>query len=319
LISQFPQLAGMARVAVLMNPTSGDPGVGDSSVGGPLLWPSGEPWPACSVGHRVSHREPLSAAERREWQQMKEAREARARNGTGRRHVLTHEEAAAQERIMKGAGALDMIAWERISTRPDPCTDPVAMVPLLQLYARDAPRAFGGGDADLLQVLWCPNDHDAENVAGGHPYGGPRLALRRRRIAEEPLAPAMPPQPRRAAKGYLPQPCTLNLVEAEDFPERDELPDGIEDAVEPWCEDRDLDYHDDFACLSRWKIGGRPSWHLTDLQRITCPLAECGRRMHLFLTVKSGGDPSVVVGRFGELRVFVCPDGPDHPFALNIQ
>ncbi|WP_406291432.1 hypothetical protein [Embleya sp. NBC_00896] len=319
LISEFPQLGDLARVAVLLNPTSGAPGAGDSSVGGPLLWPFGEPWPECSVGHWVYHREPLSEAERREWQEMDEAREMRARNGTGQRNVVTHEEAAAQKRIMKGASALDMITWERISTRPDSCTDPVAMVPVIQLHACDVPRAFEGRDADLLQVLWCPNDHDREDVAGGYPYGGPRLELRWRRSAEETLLPAAMPRPRRAAETYIPRPCTLSPVEARDFPEHDELPDGLQDVVEARCEEQDLDYHDDFACLGGWKIGGWPSWHLTDLQRIICSRSDCGRRMQLFLTVDSGGDPSVSVGRFGELRVFVCPDGPDHPIALNIQ
>ncbi|GCE02578.1 hypothetical protein EHYA_10355 [Embleya hyalina] len=318
-MAEFPQLGDLARIAVLLNPTSGVPDAGDSGLGGPLSWPADEPWPQCAVGHWIHHRDPLSAAERREWQDMDEAREARARNGTGEHNVVTHEEAAAQKRIMNGASGLDLITWERISTRPDPCTDPVAMVPVMQLRAVDVPRAFEGRDADLLQVLWCPNDHDREDVAGGNPYGGPRLELRWRRGAEQGLTTAAPPQPRRARDGYIPQPCTLSPVEAWDFPEHDDLPDDLRDAVMEWCEDQDWDYHDDFACLGGWKVGGWPSWHLTDLQPITCSGTDCGRRMRLFLTVNSGGDPSLNVGRFGELRVFVCPDASGHPIALNIQ
>ncbi|MFE3205233.1 hypothetical protein [Embleya sp. NPDC059237] len=318
-VAEFPWLGDLARVAMLLNPASGVPDVGDSGVGGPLLWPAGEPWPQCSVGHWVYHRDPLSAAERREWQEMDEARKARARNGTGAHNVLTHEEAAAQKQIMNGASSLDMLTWERISTRPDPCTDPVAMVPVLQLRACDAPRVFEGRDTDLLQVLWCPNDHEHEDVAGGYPYGGPRLELRWRRSTEEGLTPATPPQPRRAADGYIPQPCTLSPVEAQDFPEHDDLPEDLRNVVETWCEKQDWDYHADFACLDGWKVGGWPSWHLTDLQRIMCSRPDCGRRIQLFLTMDSGGDPSLTVGRFGELRVFVCPEDPGHPIASNIQ
>lgn len=41
--------------------------------------------------------------------------------------------------------------------------------------------------------------------------------------------------------------------------------------------------------------------------------------MRVFLTVDSGGDPDVVVGRWGELRVFTCPKDLSHPIRLNIQ
>jgi hypothetical protein len=43
----FPEIASLARTATRLHPRPGTPGVRDSSVGGPLLWPSGEPWPVC--------------------------------------------------------------------------------------------------------------------------------------------------------------------------------------------------------------------------------------------------------------------------------
>ncbi|WP_234444702.1 DUF1963 domain-containing protein [Streptomyces sp. NRRL F-525] len=50
----IPELAVHARRTTVLSPTSGCPGVGESSLGGPLLWPADEPWPSCAQrGHHV--------------------------------------------------------------------------------------------------------------------------------------------------------------------------------------------------------------------------------------------------------------------------
>jgi hypothetical protein len=36
-----------ARPAVRLHPVQGTPAVSESHIGGPLLWPAGEPWPWC--------------------------------------------------------------------------------------------------------------------------------------------------------------------------------------------------------------------------------------------------------------------------------
>ncbi|MDG4786909.1 hypothetical protein O7626_13370 [Micromonospora sp. WMMD1102] len=45
----LPELASMARTTIRLHPHRGEPEAGDSSVGGPLLWPVTEEWPTCSV------------------------------------------------------------------------------------------------------------------------------------------------------------------------------------------------------------------------------------------------------------------------------
>ncbi|MEV6651176.1 DUF1963 domain-containing protein [Streptomyces sp. NPDC051219] len=47
----FPEVVPYRREAVRLHPRAGSPGVRDSSVGGPLLWPAGEPWPYCVSEH----------------------------------------------------------------------------------------------------------------------------------------------------------------------------------------------------------------------------------------------------------------------------
>lgn len=47
LLAQFPELADYARPVLRLHARRGHPTAGESSVGGPLLWPVDEPWPTC--------------------------------------------------------------------------------------------------------------------------------------------------------------------------------------------------------------------------------------------------------------------------------
>lgn len=95
ILAAVPGLAPYARPAVVLHPTQGAPGLHESSVAGPLLWPADEPWPHCSV---PDEREPSGLP-------------------------------------------------------------PVAMVPVAQVFRRDAPGDWWPEDADVFQLLWCPNVH----------------------------------------------------------------------------------------------------------------------------------------------------------------
>lgn len=64
---------------------------------------------------------------------------------------------------------------------------PVAVLPVAQLYVRDAPLPRPPGQADPLQVLWCPSEHPPEYK--------PPTALFRRSAAEATDVLAAPPEP----------------------------------------------------------------------------------------------------------------------------
>lgn len=50
----IPELAGLGKRTTLLLTKDGDPTARESSVGGPLLWPAGEPWPYCDrPGHEA--------------------------------------------------------------------------------------------------------------------------------------------------------------------------------------------------------------------------------------------------------------------------
>lgn len=57
IVAAVPGLAPYARPAVILEPTPGKPGVRESSIGGPLLWPADEPWPHCAVADEASDEE----------------------------------------------------------------------------------------------------------------------------------------------------------------------------------------------------------------------------------------------------------------------
>ncbi|MFE0508652.1 hypothetical protein [Streptomyces sp. NPDC058964] len=312
LIEHVPAFAEHARPATLLRPSAGTPGPYESSVGGPLLWPSDEQWPVCRAPHLVHKREKLSERDQELWQEMdRRMKERRAARGGA--YEITEEDAQTQRRIMDGAGALDMITWERIRTVSEPHATPSPMVAVLQLFSRDVPGLHFPAGSDLLQLLWCPDDHS--EPPGQPRYWGPNVEVRFRSAAG--VAEILdPPRPQELKNGYLPHPCVLDPVDVVDLPDQDELPEDLVETADAWAEDLDLEYARTFGCLSGWKAGGWPSWHLTDLVPIDC---SCGARMRLHLTMDSGGAPKLNVGRFGELRVFMCPLDDSHPVRLNIQ
>ncbi|MEU4116369.1 DUF1963 domain-containing protein [Kitasatospora sp. NPDC028055] len=195
---------------------------------------------------------------------------------------------------------------------PEPPTAATALVPLARIRAEDAPHLPRPPGTDLLQVLWCPNDHD--DIQGERYYYGPAVELHWQRAAD--LAPATPPPPRLSAPEYLPRPCAVRPEHLLDLPDRDELPEELVRAVAEFAEQQGLEYERDLGRADGWKLGGWPSWHCTDLIPIDC---HCGARMRLLLTVESGEDPDLSLGRHGELHVFVCPVDPAHPVGLDIQ
>ncbi|MFJ2786085.1 hypothetical protein ACIQCR_12305 [Streptomyces sp. NPDC093249] len=315
LVADVPAFAALARTAVLLRPTAGDPGPRDSSVGGPLLWPVDEAWPLCGAPHLVERRERLTDHERELWEACDRRTRERRRVRGGGASVMSTEDARTLDRIMDGAGSLDMITWERVRTLREVPAVPTPMVPVLQLRARDVPGLRLPDGTDLLQLLWCPEDH--AELPGQPRYWGPHAVLRHR--AEHTVGAVLdtPPRPAHPDENHLPRPCLLDPVEVLDLPDRDELPGELVGTAHAWAEEHGTEYARRLACLPGWKAGGWPSWHLTDLVPVDC--AACGTRTRLLLTLDSGRDPDLLLGRSGEIRVFTCPTDPTHPFRLNTQ
>ncbi|MFB7465220.1 hypothetical protein ACFCZ1_17315 [Streptomyces sp. NPDC056224] len=282
--SVFPELAGTAREVTLLYPRAGQPGPGDSSIGGPLLWPAGEPWPMCA---EPDHYKPLDAP-----------------------------------------------------VGPEP----VAMVPVVQLYARDVPDLAFPTGTDLLQILWCPLVHEDDQYAAN-----PRLHWRNTALTAADASAGKPPRPHTAEEDYLPRPCTVSPTPAVEYPNwdlPDELSEQIGERFEALQEERGFDYFE-VATTQQSKVGGYPSW----TQPPNWPdCAGCGTRMEHLLSVtateagmgrwlpldernpsqdqaatpswRAEADPAALdtfghhmgLGDLGGMYFFVCRTCPDTPY-----
>lgn len=332
----YPGLAAHRGTTTRLHPRPGTPGVADSSVGGPLLWPVDEPWPVCTEPHPRAHgRRPVDIHRARRILGDAWARDPASGPTDEERELLTELERE-----------------HRVADLAD--TDPLPMLGVAQLYRRDVPDLRPGPeDHDLLQVFWCPFDRH-----GRTGYGmSVRLVWRRSWEVTEVLS--TPPRPEVVGyEGYVAEPCVLHPEQVVTYPFSGTLPeelcariDAAEEALEEVAEaayeetgEEPVDeprYQYDLSIPPGWRAGGFASWHLTDPARMDC--ASCATPMELLLTVDSsewdggsrswipleehglpGGSRSatpteVTVGRWGELNIFACPGDPGHPHRWSIQ
>jgi hypothetical protein len=228
------------------------------------------------------------------------------------------------------------------------------MLPVAQLYLRDIPLLRPPGDADLLQVLWCPHDHEW--------YPRPATALFWRTAADVVDVLAEQPEPHYVGhEGYVPVPCLLALEQITEYPHNLELSQELRQSLRDWSRwqaaDVDVDssyadyptsfYIKHLGSAPGWKVGGWAPWGRTD----PCPqfCAACDTRMVPLLTIASfewdGGSHSwvpleeqagalarshragqnpaqptkVEVGSTDNMQLYVCPASPDHPHTDLIQ
>jgi hypothetical protein len=328
----FPELAAYRGTTTRLHPRPGSPAVSSSSVGGPLMWPSDEPWPVCTEPHeRETGRRPADIHRERQVRAGAWVRDPDS-GPTAQERALLME--LAQEHRVAGASA----------------ADPLPMIGVAQLYRRDLPDLLTGPNScDLLQVFWCPFDRH------GRTGYGMSLDLRWRRSSEVAEVLATPPQPQVVGfEGYVPEPCVLHPEQVTTYPFAGLLPEDLCARIDAWEEAREEEaeraadddapeppaYQYDLSIPPGWRVGGFASWHLTDPSPMNCHA--CAAPMDLLLTIDSrewdGGSGSwkpleernlpayrcavpteVTVGRWGQLNVFACPIDPSHPHRWSIQ
>ncbi|MFC9943895.1 hypothetical protein [Streptomyces pratensis] len=310
----FPELAPYRGRTTRLHPRPGRPGMQDSHVGGPMMWPECEPWPVCHESHRRE----------------------------------TEGYAPDEIRIARAAGA-----WPPSRPWPGtgaPGEDgPVPFVGLAQLFRRDIPGlALGPDGADLAQLFRCPFPHGPYlerryclrwRQAGEAGRTGRFLA-------------APPEVPLLRWEHELPEPCVLHPEEVDTYPwaEDDTLPAPLIACIDAWDDVQAaehgpdaLSYQSDLSIPPGWRVGGFPSWASTGPLAVDC--VSCATPMRLLLTAGGGetdarshswvpredrdpslrgkasicggasvGDPTRLrFGRDRDLHVFTCPADPGHP------
>ncbi|MFG2003408.1 hypothetical protein ACGFNU_30035 [Spirillospora sp. NPDC048911] len=304
----FPELTAYARTTTRLHPRPGEPGVHDSSVGGPLLWPADEPWPVCSDPHAAVDPDDLVSVE----------------DERLRRRILKEAwgETGFTDEIRARLEALDDRAPTAIPAE-------VPLLAVAQLYARDVPDLKPPEGADLLQVLWCPFDHEDEMYC-------PAVTLKWRRSADVGRPLAEQPEPEVAGSdNYVPERCVVHPEQLVEYQYSDFLPPELAQRIEEWEEETDSTYFYGLSVAQGWKVGGWSNWNLTDPYPMACA---CGSELDLLLKIDSGewdgeqhwrtedheeledANPAkVTIGRGYGLWIFVCPVSHDHPHQLSMQ
>lgn len=302
-----------------------------------MLWPADEPWPMCEDAHLHVDTGFRESPTQVRLQRLLGSRWRR--DGPGA--VLTPEEEALKERD----------AARRAAGPVQPADHPVPMLPVAQLFLRDIPLLRPAGQADLLQLLWCPYEHE--------PDCKPATALFWRSAAEVGDILVAPPEPYEADyPGYVPEPCVLAPEAITDYPNSLELSPELLRMLEDWSRWRAAGvdssyeafpsefYSDHLGDAPGWKVGGWAPWGRTDPILRYC--AVCEVQMVPLLTIASwewdGGEgiswapledraaadsyrggptpsqPTMVeVGRTDNMQIYVCPAAPEHPHTDLIQ
>ncbi|GAA1619161.1 hypothetical protein [Actinoplanes couchii] len=302
----IPGLREYRAGATRLHPRAGAPGVADSSIGGPLLWPADEPWPVCDAGDDHEVDTLLAPAT------VRRSREIRA---------------AAAGRSFTAA-ELAELPGIRFSEPEELARQSIPMIPVAQLYRRDVPGFLGPDDTDLFQVLWCPLFH-AEDMT-------PRIRVLWRRTADvgEPLTAA--PEPPVVEEDHLPNPCAVHPERVSDYPYREILPEPLRARIAAWEAQTGGPGYRAWSVVPGWKVGGHPSWRMTGPGTMHC--RTCGTEMRLLFTVGFGewdeagwwrpieepaGDTDpmteVVINRGFDWYLFHCPASFDHPIDTVMQ
>ncbi|WP_345695270.1 hypothetical protein [Kitasatospora terrestris] len=303
-VTVLPELVGHGRTTTRLHPRHGAPGVGDSSIGGPLLWPQDEPWPTCTEPHPRGEGYLLRDVEQRHAELY------------GPRRV----------RISPEGRLIPFHPVPRALHRPDLAdTDPLPLLAVAQLYRRDVPDLAPGPDGcDLLQVLWCPFYLHGPNRLELEP----RLYWRRSGEVGDVLAPA--PRPEVAGPGSaFAGPCVLHPEQVIEYPDLPALPKAVSGRLTGGEAER---YRAALGVAPGWKAGGFPHDHEAGPPPTRCA---CGAALTLLLAATYGEwDPEnptwqPVEDRPGRVRlnaptgfgvcegsavqIFVCSDDPAHP------
>ncbi|MFD6951321.1 MULTISPECIES: DUF1963 domain-containing protein [unclassified Nocardiopsis] len=153
-------------------------------------------------------------------------------------------------------------------------------MPIVQLFRRDAPDVPFPEGTDLLQVLWCPYDHE--------PSFGPRPRVLWRGSDEIRDVLDRYPVLDDPPEGTVPVPCVVHPEPVTEYPGwrnmgRD-LHTALWDRAARMEEQTGWSYEEHLSEAPGIKVGGYPDW-VQDAWRMVCD--GCGAEMDPLLTVAS--------------------------------
>ena len=206
----FPELSLLRRTATRLHPRPGTPSRKESSIGGPLLWPADDPWPHCARPHQEFSVPPMTLA------------------GVARYRALQAERWERGDAQFTEAESAELQQIGRGTAIPN---DPIALLPVAQLYVPEVPDLQGRGPAgsDLLQVPWCPFDHLQDEEYQ------PKTALYWRDSTRITDILTDPPQPAAVMlEDYVPEPCVLDPEQIIEYPSSHALDPALRERITAW-------------------------------------------------------------------------------------
>jgi len=166
--------------------------------------------------------------------------------------------------------------------------EPIALLPVAQLYVTHIPDLEGQGPAgaDLLQVLWCPFDHHEDQEYQ------PKTVLYWRDSTQ--ITNVLNDQPQPAAvmrDDYVPEPCVLDPEQIIEYPSIHALDPELQQRITTWDahESNDEDeeeghlYFHELSVAPGFKVGGWEPWNSTDPWPMQCRV--CTSPIHPLLTI----------------------------------
>ncbi|ACZ90091.1 hypothetical protein Sros_7406 [Streptosporangium roseum DSM 43021] len=209
----------------------------------------------------------------------------------------------------------------------------IAMVPILQIYARDVPELPFPPDTDVCQVLWCPFVHESDYRPVVH------VVWRDSHLLTDLLAEA--PEPVASEKGYRPRPCVLSPERVEEYPAVWEASKELYAKIDAWessldgPEEWSYQYH--LSVAPGTKVGGWVDW-VQSPESVEC---DQDHEMEHLLTIASWehdpgsairwvplkerhllssdfdpermGPAGIMIGDAGSTYLFICSQCPDRP------
>ncbi|SFC92580.1 hypothetical protein SAMN05421773_107221 [Streptomyces aidingensis] len=311
---------------------------------GPMLWPSGEPWPRCQLPHMVEIERPATAEDlelfrRGDEEVARLADRLSALPPEPGSRGMPAATAAQLLRMLASASANRPRTTVRTSAMAVP-PKPVPMVPVVQLRAADIPHARFPEGTDLLQILWCPHWHNAVPGMDEHHRGPAPMVCWR--DSTKLTHHATPPDGAGTDGRSVLSTCVISPEQITDYPDTEALPDPLQERLEDWHDslgpDPGFDYRNDLAAAPGLKAGGWPYWPHGP-RPVGCA---CGADRDLLLSIPNGerGTPSWTPledqtraveggeefhhptgfhGARDAVHIFSCRQDPAHPVQIYVE
>lgn len=204
--------------------------------------------------------------------------------GREKQSVRLHPRRVLTELPLSVSKAGGNILWPKMKDWPSCSEHNLPYVSVLQLAKEDFPELAFPGSTDLMQLLWCPRDHEECGYAPcSTVYWQESTSIANPRESNPYVNPAALDQ---EEGDYIATECSLHPERVVEYPSAFALNDEELALIEEWAWEANIDsviYQHELSTASGTKLGGYPDW----IQDPEIPVCDCGIEMEYLLTIDS--------------------------------